>query len=213
MPNEIATVDVYVFYFDVSGFVDQYLQHGADALNRLRQFQRAARAAFEFGRDHSYVATLYDNVWARINVNEPGASSLLLNFAGDTMRAAQMHGFDHFFGCITRGIHDFDPHDRMLIGKETLEDLTQQHLDVMSEPHIRAASADKWSKVDAFPKDCVWVCGDVMDLDLLPVLYPDSTYEPFEDAFDLALVRRPDGSSWRFSPSQFRAIRPRSASG
>ena len=212
MTIQTSTVDVYVFYFDVAGFVDQYLAHGAEALDRLRKFQRAARVAFEFGHKHSYVVTLYDNVWARINVIEPGLPSLLLDFAGRVMHASRSHGFDRFFGSITRGAHDFDPNDRTLVGGGSFEDLKEQHLDVTSEPHIRAALAEKWSALERFPKDCVWVCCDAVDLASLPTqsTYPDSAFEPFGDEFDLAPVRLQNDRAWPFNASRFRAIRARS---
>jgi hypothetical protein len=206
-----STVEVYVFYFDVIGFVDEYLAHGSKALDRLRTFQRSARAEFVFGHKHSYVVTLYDNVWARFNAIEPGMPSLLLDFAGRVMRAAHSHGFHRFFGSVTRGVHDFDPNDRMLVGGESFEDLKEQHLDVTSEPHIRAAFADKWSRLDQFPKDCVWVCNDVVDLTLLPAhcAYPDSAVEAFGEEFDLAQVPLQNGQAWPFGSSKFRAIRAR----
>lgn len=211
MAIEGSTVDVYVFYFDVVGFVDQYLAHGTEALNRLRNFQRSARAAFAFGHKHSYVVTLYDNVWARLNVIEPGMPSLLLDFAGHVMHASCSHGFDRFFGSITRGVHDFDPNDRMLVGGESFEDLKEQHLDVISEPHIRAALADKWSRLDSFPKNSVWVCEDVLDLGSLPAQcnYPNSAFDSFGDEFDLAQVPLQNGQVWPFNSSRFRAIRAR----
>ena len=209
MAEELSHLDAYVFYFDVSGFVDDYLANRTDALHRLRLFQRAARAEFAFGHNHSYVATIYDNVWARLNAVEPGMPSLLLNFAGSTMRAAHDHGFERFFGCVTRGIHDFDPRDRMLVGGASLEDLREQHLDVTSEPHIRAAYAEKWSRVSNLPQDSVWVCSDVVAPALLPAeaAYPDATFEPFGNEFDLAQLSLQNGRMWAFQPSTFRAIR------
>jgi len=210
----ISSVEVFVFYFDVLGFVDQYLSSPTSALNRLRAFQRAAREAFAFGREHSYVVTLYDNVWARFNVTELGTPSLLLDFAGHTMSAAQSHGFPHFFGAITRGIHDFDPNDRMLVGGESFEDLKEQHLDVTSEPHIRAAFAEKWARVNDLPKDCVWVGADVADLEGLEAQagFPDSAFGPFGETFDLANLSLQNGSGWPFDASRFRAIRPKEQS-
>src|SRR5690242_20806743 len=73
-----------------------------------------------------------------------------------------------FFGCITRGVHDFDPADRMLVAGETFEDLREQHLDLTSEPHIRAAVAEKWSRCTELPTNCVWVSAEVVDLSALP---------------------------------------------
>jgi len=182
-------------------------------LEQLRGFQRAARAEFAFGHEHSYVATIYDNVWARFNAIEPGTPSLVLDLAGHAMKAALAHGFPHFFGCITRGMHEFDPNDRMLVGGENFEDLREQHIDVTSEPHIRAAHAERWSRLSAFPRDCVWVSSEVLDLKLLPAecSFPDSTVAPFGETFDISHAALRNGERWKFSPSQFRAVRTREA--
>ena len=65
-PDHISTVEVYVFYFDLVGFVDEFFAQGDAALERLRNFHRRARHNFAFGREHSYVVTLFDNVWASV---------------------------------------------------------------------------------------------------------------------------------------------------
>lgn len=206
----VRRIDVYVFYFDVIGFVDDYLSYGEEALNRLRRFQRSARHAFEFGRDDSYVVTLYDNVWSRVNASEPGLPSLLLDFAGRVMHAAETEGFDKFFGSITRGVHDYAPDDRMLVGGETFEDLREQHLDLTSEPHIRAALAEKWRGNAQLPVNCLWVSSEAVIPSTLSAQagFPNSAFEPFGNDFDLAAIPLTNGRRWPFSQSRFRAIRP-----
>ena len=42
-----------MFYFDVVGFVDEFLARGDSALERLRNFHRSARHEFAFGRDYA----------------------------------------------------------------------------------------------------------------------------------------------------------------
>lgn len=200
-------VEVWIFYFDVVGFKDEFLKSGNQALHRLRRFQLASRRAFEFGHEHSYIVTLFDNVWARVNAIEPGLPSLLFDFAGEVMLAAQREGFDTFFGVITRGKHQFDPRDRMLVAGDSWEDLKEQHIDITSEPHMRAALAEKWSATGAFPKDCIWVSADAVDPETLEAecSYPNSTCEPFGAAFDLA--KHPlKGVPWPFTQSRFRSI-------
>lgn len=206
-----STVEVYVFYFDVIGFVDRFLSQGQEALTHLRAFQRTARAAFEFSRPHSFVVTLYDNVWTRINVSQPGTPSLVLDFAGKVMNAAIDHGFPTFFGAITRGIHDYDPNDRMLVAKNSFEDLTEQHLDITSEPHVRAAFAEKWAKHVTAARDSVWVSAEVVANDSLSALssYPDSAFEPFGSWFELGALDANGERRWPFAGARFHAIRPR----
>ena len=203
-------INVFVFHFDLVGFVDEFVAHGQEALDRLRQFQRSARNAFPTGRENTYVVTLFDNVWSRVNVDDPGQPSLLLKTAGDVMRAAMNEGFTKFFGAITRGVHDFDPVDRMLTGRASFEDLSGQHIDVTSEPHIRAAYVDRWARNPLLPQNCVWVSSDVLDLRTLPAhaQFDDSDFKPFGEEFDIAGVPLSDGRKWPFMPSKFRAIRP-----
>jgi hypothetical protein len=155
------------------------------------------------------VVTLFDNIWSRVNSDDPGQPSLLLKFAGDVMRAALDEGFDKFFGAVTRGVHDFDPNDRLLVGRDDFEDLSEQHIDVTSEPHIRAAYVERWARNPAFPQNCVWVSSDVLDLRTIPAEaeFEDVDFEPFGDAFDIANVPLSDGRQWPFAPSTFRAIR------
>jgi len=204
-----STVEVYVFYFDVVGFVDRFLSEGQGALTHLRAFQRAARGAFEFSRPHSYVVTLYDNVWSRINVSQPGTPSLVLDFAGNVMSAAIQHGFPIFFGAITRGLHDYDPDDRMLVAKENWEDLTEQHLDITSEPHVRAALTEKWSRRGIGPQNSVWVSSEVVTGGSLAALssYPGSAFEPIGGWFELSALD--NGRAWPFPEARFHAIQPR----
>lgn len=199
----IRRIEVFVFYFDVSGLVDQFISHGNDALARLRRFQRRARREFPFERDHSYVVTLYDNVWSRVNASEPGLPSLLLDFAARVMDAAESEGFASFFGAITRGIHDFNPNDRMLVGGSTFEDLREQHLDVTSEAHIRAAYAEKWHVVSSLPRNCVWVSSEAVEPGALPAQagFLRSAFRPYGEEFDLALAPLTNGRSWPFPQS------------
>lgn len=208
--KKISTIEAYVFYFDILGFVDNYTSERQKALDRLRAFQRAARATFEFSQPSSFTVTLYDNVWSRINISQPGTPSLVLDYAGKVMQAAIDHGFPHFFGSITRGQHDFDPNDRMLVAKENWEDLTEQHIDITSEPHIRAAHAERWKRYFPLVGDTVWVSSEVLEKNSLPELsgFPDSAFEPFGTWFDLATDTQAD-KKWPFLESRFHAIRPK----
>jgi hypothetical protein len=50
-PALASTVEVYVFYFDVVGFVDEFLEGGEDALERLRNFHVAPGANSRSGEN------------------------------------------------------------------------------------------------------------------------------------------------------------------
>ena len=203
------TVEVHVFYFDVANVIADFLQDPPSTLERLRTFQRSARREFSFGREHSYVATLYDNVWCRVNASQPGLPSLLLNYAGSVMRLAEKHGFKDFFGCITRGLHEYDPEDRILIGGESLEDLKEQHLDITSEPHIRAACAEKWRSIAPAPPNSVWVSSEVLGESTLAMeaSFPDATFIAAGAPFDLSGLKIGE-RVWPFANSKFHAIHP-----
>lgn len=211
-PDDSAkTVDVLVFYFDVANIISKFLDDQSETLRKLRAFQRRARREFPFSYEHSYVATLYDNVWCRVNAAQPGLPSLLFNFAGSVMDAARKEGFVEFFGCITRGQHEYCPEDRILVGSESFEDLTEQHIDITSEPHIRAAYSEKWrSLVPAAPKNSVWVSSEVLAGSTLEAEagHADATFSAFDEEFDLSSRSR-DGKPWPFAQSKFYAIGPR----
>jgi len=128
------------------------------------------------------------------------------------MNAAIDHGFPTFFGAITRGLHDFEPNERMLVSKDGWEDLTEQHLDITSEPHVRAALAEKWAKGNiSAAKNSVWVSSEVVGNNSLTALssYPDSTFEPVGNWFELGALVDQGGRHWPFAETQFHAIRPR----
>jgi len=209
----VQKVEVFVFYFDLSGVVARYLSDGQRTLDRLRAFQRQARAAFNFSRRHSFVATLYDNIWARINVAQPSTPSLVLDFAGNVMRLAMGHGFPTFFGCITRGWHDYDPDDRIVVAKDSFEDLTELHLDITSEPHVRAAMAEKWAKRSARAAGVVWVSSEVAGSDSLAAMatFADSAFQPAGDWFDIHVFDESPRQIWPFAQSRFHAIRASSS--
>lgn len=128
------------------------------------------------------------------------------------MSVAIDHGFSSFFGSITRGLHDYDPNDRMLVAKDSWEDITEQHLDTTSEPHVRAAFAEKWAaKHSSKPRNSVWVSSEVVGNESIAALssYPDSAYEPLGDWFDVSELTIDSERRWPFNQARFHAIRPR----
>lgn len=128
------------------------------------------------------------------------------------MKAAEDHGFPSFFGSITRGIHDYDLADRVLFGGKGPSDLKEQHLDITSEPHIRAALAEKWAKHFGQGRNSVWVSSEVIGGDSITGLtgYPETAFEPVGNWVDLSAVETEVGHRWPFSQSRFHAIRPKS---
>jgi hypothetical protein len=208
------TIDAFIFYFDLIGVVDQFLSQQGETLERLRQFQARARARFPFGEPHCTVKTLADNVWARVNASEHTGAVGMLELAARVMEAAHEFCFPNYFGVITRGDHVFDVLDRTTVTGSDPTDFLVQHIDMTSEPHIRAALAEKWSaslardKLSPVPVPSVWISEEV---------FPERDIEdavcglslPFvvrRERFDLSRLPGPAGKQWPFPHARFRAI-------
>lgn len=156
-------------------------------------------------------------MWARVAADERIPDVRVLDIAGDVMRAARNHGFEQFFGVITYGAHSFDGADRTLVSGGDPTQLLIQHIDMTSEPHIRAAFAESGPRTPCedealpAPPSCVWaseevfphadiedhLCGISVSVKVLPA------------RFDLAKLPGPDGAQWPFSQALFRAIVPK----
>lgn len=194
--------------------MDQFIEKQEDTLERLRGFHAKARSSFPLGGPHSGIKTLADNVWARVNADENIADVRTLELAAHAMKAAEEFGFPKYFGAITRGDHTFDLADRTTVTGGDPTDFLVQHIDMTSEPHMRAALAEKWSahlereKRRPIPVQSVWVGAEV---------FPDGEIEenffgmtlPYvirPERFDLKTVPGPRGKKWPFEHSKFRAI-------
>ena len=96
------TMTACIFYFDVIGVREAY-PDDATIVTRLQAFQRSVRGTLlPFGERWSTLITLYDNVWARINVDEANpVEHIALTIATSSMRYAQENGFHEYFGACT----------------------------------------------------------------------------------------------------------------
>ncbi len=206
----VTRFEAYVFYFDLIGFGDDYLGNGQETLTRLRNFHKESRRAFCFRSPNSYVVTLFDNVWCRVSTSEVGTPSLLFDYAGEVMNCAQSNGFSNYFGAITKGIHEYDPYDRILVGKKDFEDLTEQHIDITSEPHIRAALAEKWSKQFQKVGASVWVSEEVSNSYSIQAdaCLPDSKFVLISGSIKLE-QRAATEQTWPFGMAHFQPIGPK----
>lgn len=214
MPVLPQSIDAYIFYFDLLNVRQQFLHDQQGTLERIRAFQEMARQTpFPFG-DGSALKTFADNVWARVASHENIADVRLLDLAGDVMRAAHSNGFDKFFGVITYGKHPFDLFDRTLVTGGDPTEILVQHIDMTSEPHMRAAFAEKWSASLAklsrlpVPPSCVWVSEEVfpngeIEDNLFGV---ELSVAVVPERFDLKQLPGPGGAKWPFKQSRFRAI-------
>jgi hypothetical protein len=211
------TIDAFIFYFDLIGVREQFLAAQQETLARMRAFQAKSRAAFPLFGPHSTIKTLADNVWARVNADEESADVLTIELATRTMKAACEFGFDNYFGVITRGEHVFDLIDRTLFAGADPTDIQIQHIDMTSEPHMRAAFAEKWSAHLArnnalpVPAPCVWISEETfpesgIDAALCGIDLPCTIGMK---TFDLATLPGPSGKRWPFKQSRFRAITTR----
>lgn len=168
------TLTACIFYFDVIGVRDAYLSD-TSVLTRLHAFQRSVRRTpLPLDRPWSTLITLYDNVWARINTAEDTPIEYMaLTLATNTMRSAQGSGFHDYFGACTKGLHTFDIIDKALVGGPDPCDIRIQHIDTLSEPHMRAALLERWStrlqRAGRAPVEtpCVWIGEEVADYQTL----------------------------------------------
>jgi hypothetical protein len=207
-------LEVFIFYFDLVGVTARFISDTDYTLACLRNFHARVRERFPVGGPHSALKTLADNVWARVNTSESVASDVhIMDLATRTMKAAEEYGFDKYFGVITKGLHTFSNEDRILVPNTDPTDILIQHIDMTSEPHIRAVMAEKWSsylakkEIYPIPVPSVWVSEEIFEgpierelfgVDLQCVIRPES--------FNLNTYESEIGKKWPFDKSRFRAI-------
>lgn len=201
--------EVVVFYFDVIGTTGQLLSNSPRALQRLWQFQRQSRNEFAFSNG-STVITIADNICARMKMSEPGMPESAVKYAEEVMRQARANGFCNYFGAMTRGIHKFDLTDRCFSSTEDTTEIRSRHIDVISEPYMRAVIAEYWSADLArnnrlpAPEPCIWIGTDVIsDQDLEAYASVHGGVSLVGRPFDLCQYPRSDGRMWQFSESTF----------
>ncbi|MCL4475630.1 MAG: hypothetical protein M1508_05330 [Nitrospirae bacterium] len=210
----LQEMEAFIFYFDVLGTRDEYLSD-ASVLTRLRDFQRSVRQSkFPVGCDWSTLITLYDNVWARINTAETIADVIALELAIDVMKCAKDNGFHEYFGACTKGVHTFDIIDKTLVGGSDPCDIRIQHIDSLSEPHMRGVFLEEWQRKlhkagsDPVTTPCIWISEEVADYATL------MGYKRWQ-GFDFSVLRSTldfneypiDGRPWPFPEhSRFTAI-------
>ncbi len=212
------TIEALVFYFDLIGIVEDYAKD-PQVLRRITTFQRQVRDITKgFGAPYSTIVTTFDNVIARINTedNAGTADYAIIDFAGETMERAEAAGFESYFGAITRGDISIDLHDQMLVSGSDPTDIRIQHLSFLSDPHVRAAFAEKWSaalskgKGSPFKRSCVWISEEVVPPKELRGLLAAAgcRARALPGMLDLQGCRaRPQ--QWPFAQSKFSAIAPR----
>lgn len=207
-------LEVFIFYFDLIGVIEEYARDPT-VLDRVSVFQRAVRnRPLGLGTPWSYVVTLYDNIWARINAEEMIADHKALDLAVTAMAEARNHGFDKYFGVCTRGKHAFSLVDKTLYGGGEAVDITYQHIDSASEPQLRAGAAEKASarlaKAQLLPvkSSCVWVSEEVADYDTLDAYAgAGSAFKVLAPTFELSTISE---SGWPFpDKSRFTPIGPK----
>lgn len=211
-------INCFIFYFDIIGVVNNYIQN-PKVIDQIVNWQRDVRGEFSFLEENSTCKTLNDNVWARITSRHPESDMhTVLDFAGKTMRLAQKHGFEKYFGVLTYGDHTFDLRDRTLSSGGDPTDITSQHIDTLSGPHIRAAFAEKWSSDLANLKkhpclNSVWVSQEVLFddnqslHDLITYSNTPAEYQTVDLMIDLNDPKYATTKKWVFPESKFQFIK------
>lgn len=214
----IETVEVLIFYFDLVGVVGRYTSNPA-IVKDIAAFQRSVRQIVTgWGDPYSCLITAFDNVFVRLNANDATGTAdySIVEFAADTMKAAEQAGFEVYFGAVTRGTMEIDAFDQHLVSGADHTDIRSQHISLLCDPHIRAAFAEKWSatlqRSQQLPfggQPCVWVSEEVFDPLQLPGL--SATQNPDVQVlgyFDLAQLSA-GSKTWPFPQKRFSGIRPR----
>ena len=189
----------FVFYFDLIGMQSRLLDDLGRAIEQLENFQRLVRERAELHVPGGTLITLADNIWARIHEDE---SKAVADVVSHTLRAAYECGFNDYFGAVTFGRFDRDIGDAALVTGGDPTDIRKQHIGMTSDPHLRAAMAEKWSahlaKAGALPvaEACIWISEEVR-----PALVP----LPRKAEFDLATLPI-GGKTWPFPQSKFTAV-------
>lgn len=209
----LQEMEAFIVHFDVLGIRAKYLSD-TSVLTRLREFQRSVRESkFPVGCDWSTLITLYDNVWARINAAETIADVIALELAIDVMKCAKDNGFHEYFGACTKGVHTFDIIDKTLVGDAC--DIRIQHIDTLSEPHMRAACLEKWQTElhkdgsDPVTTPCIWIAEEVADYETLVDYkrWQEFDFSILSPALDFNGYPLIDGRKWPFPEhSKFTAI-------
>jgi hypothetical protein len=187
----------YVFYFDLIGIRARLRDNLKQAIGELEQFQRLVRERAELHAPGGTLITLADNVWARVPAEERDGITRVVS---ETLRAAEERGFPMYFGAVTFGEIDRSINDAALSTGSQPTDIRKQHISMTSDPHLRAALAEKCSaelartsKLPAKPP-CIWVSEEV-PMDLFASLKAEAS-------FDLKAA----GVDWRFEQSRFTPV-------
>lgn len=210
------TIDCFIFYFDLIGVVDSFISN-PHIIDKITDWQRAVRNDFSFMEENTTCKTMTDNIWARITSRHPESDMfLVLDFAGKTMRLAKSYGFEKYFGVITYGEHTFDLRDRTLSSGSDQTDITTQHIDSLSGPHIRAAFLEKWSAGLAKKKmhpcpNSVWVSeealfGEHSLHEMLTYSNVSREFSTFDLSIDLKDPALAIDKPWTFAESKFQFI-------
>lgn len=210
--------DVFIFYFDLIGVVADYAAN-PQVLSTVTDFQRAVRGLpTRWSGPNSFVVTAFDSVFVRVNASDAAGATdyAVVEFAADTIRAAEQFGFEKYFGAVTRGDVAIDPYDQTLVTGADPTDIQSQHLSILGDPQVRAAFAEKWSadlaKQGAQPFGgayCVWVSEEVFDPDDLPDLAATGNPDVRVLTGHIDLAKAAGKRKWPFAQSRFSGIRPR----
>ena len=211
--NGDVTIDCFIFYFDVIGVVKNYLKN-PKTIDALVSWQSQVRDNFSFGESNTTCKTMFDNVWCRITSQRPEQDIYtLIDFAAKTMQLARQNGFENYFGVITYGQHTYNPLDRTLVSGGDVTDMLKQHIDSLSETHIRAAFAEKWSsdlhKLQINPSlNSVWISKEALFdycLDDMKTGFTENMNLQ-NDFFDLNDPSLKTSKNWPFGESEFCSI-------
>lgn len=184
----------FFIYIDVLGVRAELESNPQETCRKLRGWQDKVRARANLHCPGSTVVTAFDNVLARVAVDE---ADQVLALAEDAANQLGAFGFEKYFGVITYGSYESDPTAMIETGGQGT-DIRKQHLEFLSEAWVECALAEKVSaKLGNTPHrgKSVWVS------DRAAKALSDMPWSHGEK-FDV----RELGGSWPFEVSTFWAL-------
>jgi len=153
--------ETFIVYIDLIDWAKLFLASQEDAINRLAQFQRFARAQLEGDNYLSFVVTFADNVWARCLKSRASLKDLL-DKTIEVVEYGKNNGLKPWC-VVTSGWLYFDILDQSITTGASVTDIRSQHISGIGDAQVRASCAAKTRRLI---ENVVWVerqlCADII---------------------------------------------------
>lgn len=171
----------FIFYFDLIN-TRKMLEQGTINISDILNFQHEARQAYIRGSKGSACVTLSDNVLVRQTLaNDQEFDQRLYEVGAYSLEVAKIavnNGFKDFFGVITYGEIDYKSDMDYIITADNDGDVSSQHIWFLSEPYMRSALCEKYSRdlanINTHPcPNTIWVSEEAREHKALDCILHD----------------------------------------